>query len=76
VKRFEERHGRKLADIFPPEKALLMHTQLFPHNLIHAENVGGDIDQVLNRRVTIGAFPWRFVGGDACIARIVAFVEG
>ena len=52
-----------------------MHTKLFPYDIIHAENLGGDIEQLLNRRVTIGAFPWKFVGGESCICRIVAFVE-
>lgn len=76
IKEFEERRGRKLAEVFPPESAAVMHVKLLRQNLIHAENVGGDIDQVLNRRVRIGAFPWRFVGGDGGIARIVAFIEG
>jgi kynurenine formamidase len=30
---------------------------------------------VLNRRCQIGAFPWKFVGGEASICRIVAFIE-
>jgi hypothetical protein len=36
--------------------------------------VGGDIDLLLNRRVPVGCFPWRFVDGEASIARIVAMV--
>jgi kynurenine formamidase len=50
-----------------------MHYDLFPLNIIHAENVGGDIDKVLGKRLIIGCFPWRFEGGESCIARIVAF---
>jgi kynurenine formamidase len=30
---------------------------------------------VLNRRCVTGAFPWNFVGGDASICRIIAFLE-
>jgi len=30
---------------------------------------------VLNRRVTIGFFPWRFVDGESCIGRCVAMLE-
>jgi hypothetical protein len=37
--------------------------------------VGGDIDLLLNQRVTIGCFPWRFVDGESSICRIVAMVE-
>jgi len=28
-----------------------------------------------NRRTTIGFFPWRFVDGESCIGRCVAFVD-
>jgi len=41
---------------------------------LFGEGVVADIsDDVSNERVKIGAFPWKFVGGDACICRIVAF---
>jgi hypothetical protein len=52
-----------------------MHIELFPHGIIHAECVGGDIDLILNERVQIGFFPWRFVDGEASIGRCVAFVD-
>ncbi|PKM92684.1 MAG: cyclase, partial [Elusimicrobia bacterium HGW-Elusimicrobia-4] len=26
-----------------------------------------------NKRTTVGCFPWRFVGGESSICRIVAF---
>jgi arylformamidase len=48
---------------------------MFPFGIIHAECIGGDIDLLLNQRVTIGFFPWRFVDGEASIGRCVAFVE-
>jgi kynurenine formamidase len=50
-----------------------MHIPLFPLNIIHVENIGGDVDKILNRRMVIGCFPWRFVGGESCICRVVAF---
>jgi hypothetical protein len=37
--------------------------------------VGGEIDLLLNRRVNIGFFPWRFVDGESSIGRCVALVE-
>jgi kynurenine formamidase len=62
--------GRKITgDVFP------MHYLAFPHGCIHAENVGGDIDQVLNQRCVIGAFPWKIEGGEACQCRIMAFFD-
>jgi arylformamidase len=67
--------GRPLDEIFPAEDFQFMHTQLFKHDLVHVENIGGDIEQVLNRRINIGVFPWRFRGGEAAMCRVVAFVE-
>jgi len=29
----------------------------------------------LNKRLVIGCFPWKFVGGESSICRIVAFDE-
>ncbi|MHB8566213.1 MAG: cyclase family protein [Nitrososphaerales archaeon] len=74
VKEFEKKMGKNIEEIFPSSGSSIMHTMLFPHKIIHAENLGGDLDKVLNRRCTIGAFPWNFVGGDACICRIIAFL--
>jgi arylformamidase len=52
-----------------------MHLEMFPFGIIHAECLGGEIDLLLNRRVTIGMFPWRFVDGESSISRCVAMVE-
>ncbi|HPG97799.1 MAG TPA: cyclase family protein [Thermotogota bacterium] len=72
---FQKKFGRSLDDLFPPDHYQLMHVRLFPQNIIHAENLGGEIDLLLNKRTTIGCFPWRFEGGESCICRIVAFDE-
>ena len=40
-----------------------------------AENLGGDIELMLNRRALIGAFPWRYQGLEGCPCRIVAFLD-
>jgi len=48
---------------------------MFPEGIIHAECIGGDIDLLVNRRVQIGFFPWRFVDGESSIGRCVAFVD-
>ncbi|MCK4259977.1 MAG: cyclase family protein [Halanaerobiales bacterium] len=69
----EAKLGKSIDDIFSPDDRQLMHTKLFPHGIIHVENIGGDVDKILNRRMTIGCFPWRFVDGESCICRVVAF---
>jgi kynurenine formamidase len=71
----KDKYGKGLDDLFPPSHYQLMHVQLFPYDIIHAENLGGDIDKLLNRRTIVGCFPWRFVGGESSICRIVAFDE-
>jgi arylformamidase len=48
---------------------------MFPYGIIHAECIGGEIDLLINQRVTIGMFPWRFVDGESCISRCVAIVD-
>ena len=72
---FKAKYGKPMAEVFTDEKYQLMHLDLFPHGIIHAECLGGDIDLLLNERVDIGCFPWRFVDGEASISRIVAFVD-
>jgi kynurenine formamidase len=72
---FKKKHGKTIAEFFDDTKYQLMHIEMFPHGIIHAECVGGDIDLLLNRRATLGFFPWRFVDGEACIGRCVAFVD-
>jgi kynurenine formamidase len=70
---FEYSHklsGRKVtADIFP------FHNWAFQEGLLHAENLGGDIDLVLGQRCLIGAFPWRYEGLESCPCRILAFLD-
>jgi arylformamidase len=68
--------GMSIDEAFPwPADYQCMHVKLFPHGVFHAENVGGQIDEVLDQRVWLGCFPFRFKGGEAAFARIVAFVE-
>ena len=75
VAEFEAIKGVKLQEVFPARQLYVMHKLPFPHGIVHVENLGGDIDEVLNTRCTIGCFPFRFVGGEAAFARVVAFVE-
>ena len=72
------KYGKSLNELYPwPEDYQAMHIQLFckPYEAIHAENLGGEIDKLSNKRVVVGCFPWKFVGGESSICRIVAFSE-
>src|SRR5262249_36024931 len=60
---------RVVSDVFP------FHNWAFQEGLLHAENLGGDIELMLNKRALIGAFPWRYQGLEGCPCRIVAFLE-
>lgn len=69
-------HGKGWDEMFPyDEYYQVMHLKLFPKGLIHAENLGGEIDRLKNKRTWIGCFPWRAIEMESCISRIVA-IEG
>src|SRR5512136_2267174 len=72
---FRAKYGQSLAERFDDSKYQLMHIEMFPYHIIHAECIGGEIDLLLNRRVEVGFFPWRFVDGESSIGRCVAFVD-
>ncbi len=87
-KQFEEHVGMDASEFFPHYQyrhklsGRLVKNNIFPfHNyafqegLIHAENVGGDIEKALNTRAIIGAFPWKFDGLESCPCRIIAFYD-
>ncbi|HNZ66815.1 MAG TPA: cyclase family protein, partial [Planctomycetota bacterium] len=71
----QKKYGKTLEEIFPQDDYQLMHFDLFPEGIIHAECIGGDIDQLSNQRTYIGAFPWRAIELESCICRIVAFPD-
>jgi len=72
---FKKKYGKGLEEVYPPDHYQLMHTQLFHLDIIHVENIGGEVKKILNKRTTVGCFPWRFVGGESSICRVVAFDE-
>jgi kynurenine formamidase len=72
---FRKKYGMPLAEFYDDSKYQLMHLEMFPHGIIHAECLGGQIDLLLNRRVQLGFFPWRFVDGESSIGRCVAFLS-
>jgi hypothetical protein len=72
---FKKKYGAPLAEYFDDSKYQLMHLEMFPFGIIHAECLGGDLDLIVNQRVTVGFFPWRFVDGESSIGRCVAVVD-
>lgn len=75
AREYQRRSGRDPEQEFPEADLFVMHHVPFGAGIVHVENVGGDIEQVLNRRCVIGCFPWRFVGGEASLCRVVAFPD-
>jgi len=72
-KEYEEETGRKVLDDFPEWEPC--HRAILSKGIYGFENIGGDIDKVTGMRVTFAAFPWRWVGGDGCIVRLVAITD-
>jgi len=77
-KYLKDKYGKGLDEIYKwPNTYQAMHVKVFPkpYEIIHAENLGGEMNKVLNRRMIIGCFPWKFKDGESAFARIVAFDE-
>ena len=72
AKQAEEKLG-DLDELFPEDTYHIMHNKLFPEGMIHVENVGGEIEDVLNERVTLGCFPLRMIDVESSPIRLVAF---
>ncbi len=51
------------------------HKALLAAGIPTIENIGGGVDLVKGKRVTIQALPWRFRHGDACVVRVMAMLD-
>ena len=51
------------------------HKALLSAGVPTIENVGGGVDLVSGKRVTVQATPWRFLHGDACVVRLMAILD-
>lgn len=51
------------------------HKILLGANIPTVEQIGGDVDTLLGKRVTLTATPWKFKKGDACPVRVVAMYD-
>jgi kynurenine formamidase len=80
-KRFDEAeaklkktYGKSWDTMFPPDTFYqVMHLKLFPKGLVHAENIGGEIAKLSNKRCWIGLFPLRGIELESSMCRVVAF---
>jgi kynurenine formamidase len=52
-----------------------VHEVFLKRNIPAFENVGGDVDKILNKRCVICAFPSRWYMGDGSIVRMIAFID-
>jgi kynurenine formamidase len=72
---FERAVGKTVDEVFPEEDLFVMHRVPFRAGITHVENMGGNLDDALNRRCLIGAFPIPIEGGEASPCRVVAFID-
>jgi len=70
---YERETGRRVIDDFPEWEPC--HNIILSNGICGYENIGGDIDKVTGKRVTIASFPWRWKKGDGCIVRLVAMID-
>lgn len=72
--KLKAKYGKAWDEMFPAEEYYqVMHLKLFPKKIVHAENLGGDIDKASNKRLWIGCFPIRAMEFESAWCRIVAF---
>jgi kynurenine formamidase len=72
---YEKQIGQSVDERWPEEDLFVMHHVPFGSGVVHLENAGGNIDQALDRRCMIGAFPIPIEGGEASPCRLVAFID-
>jgi kynurenine formamidase len=53
----------------------IAHRTLLGAGIPTIEQIGGDVDEVKGRRMTLATAPWRFEHGDACQVRVVAMFD-
>lgn len=72
-KYYQSQTGRDPLKDFP--KWNPAHKALLRAGIPTIENVGGGVDLVKGKRVTLQAAPWRFQHGDACVIRLMAILD-
>ncbi|NLO90544.1 MAG: cyclase family protein [Elusimicrobia bacterium] len=73
--KLKDNYGKGWDEMFPQDEYYqVMHIKLFPKHIVHAENLGGDIEKLNNKRAWIGCFPLRGMELESSMCRIVAFL--
>lgn len=68
-----KQYGKKWDELFPPKEYYqVMHLKLFPKGIVHAENLGGELNEVSNKRVWLGLFPLRGIELESSLCRVIA----
>jgi kynurenine formamidase len=75
TKAFERAVGKSVDEVFPDDDLFVMHRVPFRAGITHVENMGGNLEDALDRRCLIGAFPIPIEGGEASPCRVVAFID-
>ena len=75
VAEYETMTGRPIEETLPQKDFEYVHYATARNDISMLENLGGELAEVAGRRVDMGAFPWRWQGGEGCICRVAAFVE-
>ncbi len=70
---YQQLTGREALEDFPDWNAA--HRLLLEADIPTIENVGGDLNTLCGRRVTLHAYPWRWFEGDACVVRLMAICD-
>ncbi|MDD4004175.1 MAG: cyclase family protein [Elusimicrobiaceae bacterium] len=72
--KLQKTYGKAWDEMFPQDVYYqVMHLKLFPARIVHAENLGGDINKLSNQRAWIGAFPLRGIELESSMCRITAW---
>lgn len=73
VGKYTSETGRNPLDDHPEWN--VAHKTLLAAGIPTIEQVGGDVDDLLNKRATLYATPWNWEHGDACQVRFVAMID-
>jgi hypothetical protein len=74
VREYEQMTGSPIEETLPERDFEYIHYRTARNNIPMLENLGGELPEVAGRRAVMGAFPWRWIGGEGCICRVVAFL--
>jgi len=71
-----DKYGKDWDEMYPLDKYYQdMHLNLFPHGVVHAENLGNEMNNLPGGRYYIGCFLQKGMELASCWARIVAWKE-